>query len=64
MLPKFEKLEVENDKLKVRLHRQEGIVNSSKNDLMRLTNTNKELNYRLSDAIDKVKHEARIRNMF
>ena len=31
---------------------------------MKLENANKELNYKLRDAIDKVEHEARIRYMF
>ena len=64
MLPEFEKLQVENNWLKVALHHQESIINTSKNDLMKLDNANKELNYKLRDAIDKVEHEARIRYMF
>ena len=60
MLPEFERLQRENDKLKVLLKDKGVIVHTTKNDLMKLNKKAIELGLQVNTAHQKVEHEVHI----
>ena len=60
MLPEFTKLQKECDELKVTLKDKDAIVNTTRNDLMRLNMKNIEIGLQVNTVNQKLKHEVNI----